>query len=75
MICIACTVFLNSIASSTPGTGTAPCIKLTNRDELSFLTVLALPNASRIGLACKSCCSSSPECNDTDPLRGFDDAT
>ena len=27
---------------------------LTKRDELSFLTVLALPNASRIGLACNS---------------------
>lgn len=33
---------------------------LTKRDELSFFTVLALPNASSIGLACKSCCSSSP---------------
>lgn len=26
----------------------------TKRDELSFFTVLALPNASRIGLACRS---------------------
>ena len=27
---------------------------------MSFLTVLALPKASRMGLACSSCCSSSP---------------
>lgn len=33
---------------------------LTKRDELSFLTVLALPNASNIGFACKSCDSSPP---------------
>lgn len=33
---------------------------LTNLEELSFLTVLALPKASRIGLACSSCLSSSP---------------
>lgn len=33
---------------------------LTNRDELSFFTVFALPNASKIGFACRSCCSSSP---------------
>jgi len=32
----------------------------TNLDELSFFTVFALPKASRIGLACSSCCSSSP---------------
>lgn len=36
------------------------CKVLTKRDELSFFTVLALPNASRIGLACNNCCSSSP---------------
>lgn len=34
--------------------------KLTNLDELSFLTVLAFPKASRIGFACSNCCSSSP---------------
>lgn len=34
--------------------------KLTNREELSFFTVFAFPNASRIGLAWRSCCSSSP---------------
>lgn len=33
---------------------------LTKREELSFLTVLALPNASRMGLACSSWASSSP---------------
>ena len=33
-----------------------------NLEELSFLTVLALPKASKIGLALSSCCSSSP-CN------------
>ena len=33
---------------------------LTNREELSFLTVLAFPKASRMGLACSSCRSSSP---------------
>jgi len=32
----------------------------TNLDELSFFTVFALPNASRIGFACSNCCSSSP---------------
>lgn len=32
----------------------------TNREELSFLMVLAFPNASRMGLACNSCFSSSP---------------
>ena len=35
-------------------------LSLTNLEELSFLTVLALPKASRIGLALSSCCSSSP---------------
>ena len=35
-------------------------LKLTKREELSFLTVLALPNASRIGLAFNNCCSNSP---------------
>jgi len=35
-------------------------MQLTNREELSFLTVLALPNASSIGFACNSCCSNSP---------------
>lgn len=39
---------------------------LTNREELSFLTVLALPKASRMGLACSSCFSSSP-CAQTHP--------
>jgi len=34
--------------------------QLTKREELSFLTVLALPKASRMGFACSSCCSSSP---------------
>ena len=34
--------------------------QLTNREELSFLTVLALPKASRMGFACRSCFSSSP---------------
>lgn len=33
---------------------------LTNLDELSFLTVLALPNASKIGFACNNCCSNPP---------------
>lgn len=33
---------------------------LTNLEELSFLTVFALPKASRMGLACSSCLSSSP---------------
>jgi len=33
---------------------------LTNREELSFLMVLALPKASRMGLACSSWFSSSP---------------
>lgn len=33
---------------------------LTKREELSFLTVFAFPNASRIGLACSSWDSSSP---------------
>lgn len=33
---------------------------LTNLEELSFLTVFALPKASRMGLACSSCFSSSP---------------
>ena len=28
-----------------------------NREELSFLMVLAFPNASKIGLASKICCS------------------
>ncbi len=28
-----------------------------NREELSFLIVLALPNDSNIGLDCKTCCS------------------
>ena len=32
----------------------------TNLDELSFFTVFALPNASRIGFASSNCCSSSP---------------
>jgi hypothetical protein len=34
--------------------------ELTNLDELSFFTVLALPKASRMGFACNNCCSSSP---------------
>lgn len=34
--------------------------RLTKRDELSFLTVLALPKDSRMGLACRSCRSNSP---------------
>lgn len=33
---------------------------LTKRDELSFFTVFAFPKDSRMGLACKSCRSSSP---------------
>ncbi len=33
---------------------------LTNLDELSFLTVFALPNDSKIGLACNSWASNSP---------------
>jgi hypothetical protein len=33
---------------------------LTNLEELSFLTVLALPKASNMGLACSNCCSNSP---------------
>lgn len=33
---------------------------LTNLEELSFLTVFALPKASRMGFACSSCFSSSP---------------
>lgn len=33
---------------------------LTNLEELSFLTVLALPKASRMGFACSNCLSSSP---------------
>lgn len=33
---------------------------LTNLEELSFLTVLALPKASRMGFACSSCFSNSP---------------
>lgn len=33
---------------------------LTNLDELSFFTVLALPKASRMGFACSSCASNSP---------------
>lgn len=40
---------------------------LTNREELSFFTVLAFPKASRIGLACSSCRSSSP-CGGTQSL-------
>ena len=36
--------------------------ELTKRDELSFLTVLALPKASKMGLAWRSCASSSPWC-------------
>ena len=28
-----------------------------NRDELSFRIVLAFPNASKMGLDCKTCCS------------------
>lgn len=32
----------------------------TNLEELSFLTVFALPKASRMGLACSSCFSNSP---------------
>lgn len=34
--------------------------KLTNLEELSFFMVLAFPKASRMGLACRSCFSSSP---------------
>lgn len=34
--------------------------ELTNLEELSFLTVLALPKASRMGFACSNCLSSSP---------------
>lgn len=34
--------------------------RLTKREELSFLMVLAFPKASRMGLACSSCFSSSP---------------
>jgi len=37
----------------------------TNLDELSFLTVFALPNASRIGFACSNCCSNSPYTHET----------
>ena len=33
--------------------------RLTNREELSFLTVFALPNASKIGLASNNCLSNS----------------
>ena len=40
-------------------------MNLPNLEELSFLTVLALPKASRMGLALSSCCSSSP-CNETE---------
>lgn len=40
---------------------------LTNREELSFFTVLAFPKASSIGLACSSCRSSSP-CGGTQSL-------
>jgi len=35
-------------------------MNLPNLEELSFLTVLALPKASKMGLAFSSCCSSSP---------------
>lgn len=42
---------------------------LTNREELSFFTVLAFPKASRIGLACSSCRSSSP-CRGTQSHEG-----
>lgn len=34
---------------------------LTKREELLFLVVLALPKASKIGLACKICCSRVPD--------------
>lgn len=40
--------------------GNESALPLTNLDELSFFTVLALPNASRIGFACNNCCSNSP---------------
>ncbi len=33
---------------------------LTNLDELSFFTVFAFPNASKMGLAWSNCCSNSP---------------
>lgn len=45
--------------SLSPRAGTRPSV-LTNREELSFFTVLAFPKASRMGLACSSCRSSSP---------------
>lgn len=48
---------------------TAPQPVLTNREELSFFTVLAFPKASRIGLACSSCRSSSP-CGGTESHEG-----
>ena len=37
------------------------CMKRPNRDELSFLMVLALPNASRIVLASRICCCTHVE--------------
>ena len=40
--------------------GPQTSFRLTNLEELSFLTVFALPKASRIGLAFNSCCSNSP---------------
>ena len=45
-------------------------IVLTNREELSFFTVFALPNASNIGLAWSSCCSNSP-CNECESVGIF----
>ena len=37
------------------------CIKRPNRDELSFLMVLALPKASKIVLASRICCWTQVE--------------
>lgn len=36
-------------------------ISLPNREELLFLSVFALPKASRIGFAARICCSRVPE--------------
>ena len=47
-------------------------VDLTNLEELSFLTVFALPKASRMGFACSSCFSSSPwwkETNQSSKLK------
>ena len=57
-----CTLVITSFGNDLKGRQ-AGLLQLTKRDELSFLTVLAFPKASKIGFAASSCFSNSAYTN------------